>query len=129
MLSFPTESVAALVSRHPELALLVLHGSRARGDEHPASDWDFAYLADGPLDPLALAADLRDALGSDDVDLADLGRASGLLRYRVARDGVLLYQATPGRFDDERVRWVGFWLDVAPTVREAHDAVLAGLVR
>lgn len=122
----PTEAILTAVERHAQV-VLALYGSRARGDEHAASDGDFGYLADRSIDPLPLAASLRDAVGSDDVDVADLSAASALLRNAVARDGVLLYEASPGRFDEERVRWVVHWLDVEPVVREAHEAVLARL--
>ncbi|MCA9515235.1 MAG: nucleotidyltransferase domain-containing protein [Myxococcales bacterium] len=119
------ESVAAA---HPGLALLVLHGSRARGDAHAGSDWDFAFLADGDVDALQLRADLADAVGSDAIDLADLARSSALLRSRVSHDGRLLYEATPGRYDRERVPWVLAWLDMEPVVRRAHEAIMKGLI-
>lgn len=56
----------------------MLHGSRARGDAHAASDWDFAYRASAGLDELGLRAALVMALDSDAVDLADLDRSSGV---------------------------------------------------
>lgn len=37
-------AIAELAATMPGLGLLVLHGSRARGDAHQRSDWDFAYL-------------------------------------------------------------------------------------
>ena len=43
-------------------------------------------------DPAGLVAALSDIVGSDDVALADLRHASALLRYRAARDGVLLFE-------------------------------------
>ena len=61
----------------PGLDLLVLFGSRARGDFRADSDWDFGYMAGPDFDPLALAADLGRVLASDRIDLADLQRAGG----------------------------------------------------
>ena len=81
----------------PGLCLLVLHGSRGRGDAGPRSDWDFAYLADGQLDPTELLARLTVAVGTDAVDLADLSTTSALLRFRAARDGVALLERPPAR--------------------------------
>jgi len=107
----------------------VLHGSRARDDAHAGSDWDFAYLAGDELDPLALRADLEAALGSSDLDLVDLSRAGGLLRFRAARDGRCLYEGRPGVFDDFRLRAIGFWLEVAPVVEPEYRAVLRDLGR
>lgn len=31
-------------------AEVILYGSRARGDSHEESDWDFLVLVDGPVD-------------------------------------------------------------------------------
>jgi predicted nucleotidyltransferase len=68
--------------------LLVLFGSRARGEERSDSDWDLAYrVAQGTsesFDPDALLADLVGALGSDRIDLVDLSHGSALLRFRIA---------------------------------------------
>jgi len=125
----PDDALRAVAQRHPALDLLVLHGSRARGEEHAGSDWDFAYLARGEIDPLGLQADLEAVLGSSKLDVVDLSRAGGLLRFRAARDGRCLYEAAPGVFDDFRLRAIGFWLDVAPIVEPEYRAVLRSLGR
>jgi predicted nucleotidyltransferase len=109
------------------LRLLVLHGSRARGEAHASSDWDFAYVADPELDDLALRAALARALGSDRIDLVDLDRAGGLLRYRVARDGKAIFEREGSEFEHFSVGAVRFWLDAEPTIRSAYGAVLEGL--
>jgi predicted nucleotidyltransferase len=87
------------------LRLLIVFGSRARGtaQEH-SSDWDLAFLADDALDPDVLLADLVTALRSERVDLVDLARAGGQLRFRVARDGQVVHARTVGEFHR-------FWLD------------------
>lgn len=108
------------------VTLLVLFGSRARGDAHSGSDWDFGYLGAPTGGPDALYAALSLALGHD-VDLVDLARASGLLRYRAARDGVPLLEAPPGafgRFWHEAVTW---WCEIAPIVEEEAAATLRRL--
>ena len=43
----------------------------------------------------ALLGVLVEAVGSDRVDLVDLRRAGGLLRFRVARDGQVVYEPRP----------------------------------
>jgi predicted nucleotidyltransferase len=111
----------------PQLRLLVLHGSRARGDAHEGSDWDFAYQADPGFEPLDLWAELSRALGSEAVDLADLNRATGLLRQRAARDGVLLYERRAGAHEQFVVEAVQFWLDIEPIVHASQRAVLEAL--
>lgn len=52
----PPESIAEIQSlipkileQTPYLKLLVLFGSRVRGDHFPSSDWDFALLFDEEL--------------------------------------------------------------------------------
>jgi predicted nucleotidyltransferase len=119
--------VMAAARRHPGLRLLVLHGSRAREDAHAASDWDFAFMAQAGFDPSLLYADLAVALGTDHVDLADLDRAGGLVRYRAARDGVVLVEAEPGLFDSFWFDAVSFWCDAGPALRAGYESVLERL--
>jgi predicted nucleotidyltransferase len=114
-------SVAAL---QRGLTLLVLFGSRARGDASAQADWDFGYLSDGSVNPLTVMAALAEAVGSERLDLVDLARASGLLRYRAARDGVLVYEARPGIFDRFRFEAARFWYDAEPVLRPGYDAAL-----
>lgn len=112
---------------HSGLRLLVLHGSRSRGDEHDGSDWDFGYLADDAFDPAALMDDLGCQLETDALDLADLARASALLRFRAARDGRCVYQRDPQahlRFVHEATQ---FWCDAEVVIRRAQADVLAEL--
>lgn len=121
----PRAVLAQLAAEAPGLELLVLHGSRARGDARSGSDWDLAYLATSAFDPDAFLADLVLALGTDRVDLARLRGAGGLFRYRVARDGEPVYEARQGVFADFWTRAVTFWCDAEPVLRPAYDAVLA----
>lgn len=113
-----------IAAGQPGLALLVLFGSRARGEPSAHADWDFGFLADASLDPLALMATLAAVVGSERLDLVDLARTSGLLRYRAARDGVLVYEARPGLFDRFRFEAARFWYDAEPVLRPGYDAVL-----
>jgi predicted nucleotidyltransferase len=107
--------------------VLVLHGSRARGDGGPGSDWDFGVLTDGTADLVGLSAALTSLLGTDAVDLVDLRRASALLRYRAARDGVVLVELHEGVFREFQLEAVHFWCDAGPVIRAAQDDVLAAL--
>ena len=109
------------------LDLLILFGSRARGDPRPGADWDFGYLADAAADVPGLLAGLVEGLGDDHVDLVDLRRAGGLLRYRAARDGVLLHESEVEAFDRFRLDAVRFWCDNAPTFERGYDEILETL--
>lgn len=111
------------------LDLLLLFGSRAREAPHAGSDWDLGYLAADGVDPLALRARCVEALGTDRVDLVDLRRASGLLRYRAARDGRLVFEARAGLDDEFRLEAVRFWCDAAPVLQRGYEEVLAELTR
>ena len=123
------EQARGAAARHPHLRLLLLFGSRARDSARPESDWDFGYLADDAIDMLALRAELVEGLSSDRIDLADLSRAGGLMRYRAARDGRLLYEREPGCFDRFWLEAVGFWCDAQPVLAASYEEVLARLPR
>jgi predicted nucleotidyltransferase len=113
--------------RHPGLRLAVLFGSRARGDATAASDWDLAYLADDRLDRDGVLADLVRALESERIDLVDLERAGGLVRFRVAREGVVVCESQPDVFARFWQDAVDFWCDAGPVIRAGYDEVLAEL--
>ena len=116
-------------SRPPGLRLLILFGSRARGDAADLADWDFGYLADRELDLDRLLAGLGRQIDSDRIDLVDLARAGGQLRYRAARDGRLLYEASPGEFARFWTDAVTFWCDAAAVLGPAYADVLDRLAR
>lgn len=118
------------LSMHPAAAALrlaVLHGSRARRDATDGSDWDIGVLADDPPDMPALSATLTEILGTDEVDVVDLSRASALLRYRTARDGIPLLERPANEFQRFQLAAVQFWCDAETVIRSAHDDVLAAL--
>ena len=122
--------VLARVARDmPGLDLLLLFGSRAREDSHKRSDWDLGYLASGDTDPATLRARLVESLGTDRVDLVDLERAGGLLRYRAARDGQLVFEARRGVGDRFRLDAALFWCDATSVLQRGYEDVLAELTR
>ena len=123
------ERLAGMGARHPRLRLLLLFGSRARGDARERSDWDLGYLGDPGLDPDALLLDLVNVLGTDRLDLVDLARAGAQVRFRAAGDGRILYEAEPGLFDTFWIEAVDFWCDVGPLLRAGYAQALARLRR
>jgi predicted nucleotidyltransferase len=122
-----SHQLAHISARHPKLRLLVLFGSRARGDAREGSDWDLGYLAEEGFDPDALALNLVTALGTDRIDLVDLARAGAQIRFRAAGDGHVLYEAQPGLFGRFWIEAVDFWCDVEPLLRNGYGQVLARL--
>lgn len=122
----PIEAVRDAAAKHAGLQALVLFGSRARGDAAGGSDWDFGYLARDRFDAAAFLGTLVFTLETDRVDLVDLVTASGLLRYRAARDGRLVW-GDEGAFQRFWLDAVDFWCDAQPVLRPAYEAVLARL--
>jgi predicted nucleotidyltransferase len=121
------ERLRAVLQRFPAVRLAAVFGSAARGDERPGSDVDVALLLspDTPDLRLELEAELGRAAGRE-IDLVYLDTAPALLRFEIARDGVLL----AGRRDD----WVDFrtramidWWDWAPTARMINEAAIQRL--
>ena len=121
------DTLARTAQDTPGLELLLLFGSRARAESHSRSDWDLGYLAASDVDPAALRARFVEILGTDRIDLVDLQRASGLLRYRAARDGQLVFEARRDRGDRFRLEAVRFWCDAAPVLQRGYEDVLADL--
>jgi uncharacterized protein YutE (UPF0331/DUF86 family)/predicted nucleotidyltransferase len=94
------------------LAAVWLFGSFARGEATPVSDVDLAYLASG--DPEEVRARLYDvvveALGTDEVTLADVQRLPVPVAWRVLAEGKLLIL----RDAKSVAEWVEGLLRVAP---------------
>lgn len=118
------DALTRIASAASGLQMLLLHGSRARNEAHAHSDWDFAYEADAGFDADAMLAALADALHVDRIDLVDLDRAGALFRHRVARDRVVLFERTPGRFDRFWLNAVDTWCDLAPVLEPIYARVL-----
>lgn len=114
-----------IAARHPGLRLLVLFGSRARGEARTDSDWDFAFAGAPEVDLERLHEDLTAACGTEAIDLVDLAQGTGLLRYRVARDGRPLFDAG-GCWDTFWWDAVSFWCDAEPVLERAYSGVLDG---
>lgn len=118
------EAVERAACEQPGLRLLVLVGSRARGEGHAGSDWDFAYLAERSFDPAELRRRLSLALGSDQIDLVDLAPASALFRHRAAVDARLVIGGAEA-FDAFRIAAATVYLDMEPVLTRAYRDVLA----
>lgn len=106
--------IPQILEQVPYLRLLVLFGSRARGDHFPSSDWDFALLFDeelrqqyelgGGWNCYRSWSVLQQilGLGDDEMDWVDLKNASDLLAHEIAQDGVAIYEGEPGLFEQFR---------------------------
>ena len=92
------ERLGDLPKSVPDLRLLVLFGSAAKGQAGAKSDLDLAVLCEGPADLDALYLALAPRLRTDRLDLVDLRRAGPILAFEVARSGRPLFQKSPGLF-------------------------------
>lgn len=95
------------------LSLVVLFGSQATGRAHAKSDIDIAVL---PRDTSVLSRateEIGDIFGRNDVEIADLSVPSPYLWYAVAKEGVLLFEATEGLFSEWKVHAMNVWYDSA----------------
>jgi predicted nucleotidyltransferase len=81
-----------------DLELVVLFGSGATGRVTTRSDVDLAIRCRGPADLEQWHGTLAPLLGTDRLDLVDLGRAGPLLAFEVARTGRPLFERRPGTF-------------------------------
>ncbi|MBD1856178.1 MULTISPECIES: type VII toxin-antitoxin system MntA family adenylyltransferase antitoxin [Leptolyngbya] len=105
-------AVSKIVGQLPYLRLLVLFGSRARGDNRENSDWDLAILCDeeqrkhyekegwGFKSWVVIQQVLQ--LPDDKIDIVDLGSCSDLMAHIVAHEGQLLYERSEGEFANFR---------------------------
>ena len=114
----PRDQIQHVHERGPDLRLVVLFGSFATGRMHAQSDLDLAILPrDSSLSLRAeadLAADLARMLGRE-VDIVRIDTASSLLRWQIARDGVLVH-ASPS------YEWIRFRAIAASDHAEMADA-------
>jgi len=107
--------------------LAVVFGSAALDGERPGSDLDVGVLVEPDSDsrpPLDVV--LSRATGRP-VDLVRLDSAPPLLRFEVARDGVVLVERVPHAWADFRARAMTDWWDWAPTARMLHAAAASRL--
>lgn len=132
-MDFAADRVATTIAAGPPARLVVLFGSAARGHQHDHSDVDIGWIpADADVSlgaELTFQVNLTAAAGRE-VDLVRLDQASTVLRYEVARDGILL--AGPrSEFVRFRAEAIGEYLDFAPALRDASEryrrAILAGI--
>jgi predicted nucleotidyltransferase len=91
------EAIVEIVTDAP-VSVAVLYGSYARGEQHLESDIDVAVEFDKSLSSteqtrarLALIERLGTALGTDDVDVTPLSKASVELKREILEDGICLY--------------------------------------
>lgn len=98
------QSSAQLSAIVPSLKMLILFGSRARGNPHSNSDWDFAFLCDSDQQNVLFNAEIYAILADvfrindDKIDAINLAKCPPLIAHAIAQDGRLLYERDLGLF-------------------------------
>lgn len=97
-----TKKIKEVFNKYSKIKLAYLFGSRARGDEGPRSDYDFAvYLEEKDSNKrfdlkLTLMVDISRIVKNDNVDIVVLNDdISPLLKYLIIKEGVLLKEVEP----------------------------------
>jgi len=112
----------------PEVKLAVLFGSTARGKARKDSDVDLGLLLEpvSRRERLHVEAELARAAGRE-VDLVYLNEAPPLLRFEIARDGILLLEREEGLWTRCKVKAMVDWWDWAPNARLLAKAAVRRL--
>jgi predicted nucleotidyltransferase len=122
------ERLRAVLAEVPEVRLAVLFGSAARGQAAPGSDLDVLLALEPDTD--ALRRQVSGALVRAvhrDVDVVHAADAKPLLRFEIARDGIMLAARDPSAWTDFKARAMLDWWDWAPYARRIHAAAVRRL--
>lgn len=116
------------VSSLPEVKLAVLFGSTARGQAGPRSDVDLGILLDPDTPEVRSKVEPELWRATDrTIDLIFLDKAPPLLRFEIARDGVLLHQEQDHLWTDFKTRAMLDWWDWEPVAKRIEDALIKRL--
>ncbi len=120
------DTLAEALAAETDVRLAVLFGSEARGEAGVDSDLDVAVVGPDASALPSLALKLTRAMGRT-VDLVAMPTAPPLLRFQIARDGLVLVERQPYLWSDVKARAMVDWWDWAPTARLFHAAAAARL--
>jgi predicted nucleotidyltransferase len=129
-LSFLAE-LQPIFDQEPAIVLAYLFGSYARGQANSLSDVDIAILLKGQPSAdqcfeirMDMMGRIMDRLQMNEVDVAILNQASLALRYRVLRDGKLLFCRDENARIAFTAQTVSRYLDFKPIIDLFDDAIL-----
>ncbi|MCL6610925.1 MAG: nucleotidyltransferase domain-containing protein [Peptococcaceae bacterium] len=99
------KKIGEYLAAQKDVAAAYLFGSHGTLQEHGFSDIDLGLVYYPGMEPdfrreLALEAKLSMILGTDNLDLVNLNRASLQLRYRAVAEGTLLFEGGPDTLSD-----------------------------
>ena len=122
------EALRAALAGQPAAKLAVVFGSAARGRNGPVSDLDLALrLAPDTVASRREVVDAARRAVRREIDIVDLDTAPPLLRFQIARDGLVLVEREPRSWARFKARAMTDWWDWAPTARKIHAAYIRRL--
>jgi uncharacterized protein len=119
-------AVQSALRSDPDVSLAVVFGSSARIAASRSSDLDIG-VGGVPLSRLPALAVTLSRLAGREVDLIQLEAAPPLLRFEIARDGVLLAERAAGLWSAFQARAMVDWWDWAPSARRFAGAAMSRL--
>ena len=107
--------IAELADQNPDIVVVWLYGSRAKGNAHSFSDYDLAvafkhFVTDDPIEkrlrPECIAIDWQRALGLRDFELSvvDINQAPIPLAWEIIRANAVLFSRDDDRLWRETLR-------------------------
>lgn len=117
-----------VVEEYPSARLVVLFGSVARGNAMAWSDVDIGIGGCDFWEALKLGAAIGAVFGREP-HVVELDTASDLLRWHIAREGLLVYEAKRGTWHEFRAQSIIRYLDLAPIVKLCAEGVRRRLAR
>jgi len=120
-------AIRELVERTPGVALAVVFGSTARQATRKPRNLDIGVLTDPGAELPALLDVALERATRRVVDLVHMNTAPPLLRFEIARDGIVIFERKRYTWADFRRHAMIDWWDWAPFARRMHGAALARL--
>jgi len=120
--ALPIDRLRAAARGFSDARLVVVFGSAARGQAASWSDLDVGVIGVDFWRGQEIGGILGDIIGREP-HVVDLERADTWLRYNVARDGVLLHEASPGVWVAFQAQAMVMWFDLAPIVARCAEGV------
>lgn len=115
------------LSNQYQLELLVLFGSRAKGNFSTISDWDVGYKREDRLsyDELTdFLSTLSSIVNSENLDVVDIERTyDPLLLKEIYLGGFCLYEKQENLFDKEQNRAWSAYLDFEPNYKLQEEII------
>jgi len=119
--------VAGIVEEIPKdgVIAIILFGSHATGNAGPLSDIDLCIVADRA----ATESQMNELLsvGSRIIEVSLFWDLPLTIRFRVIRDGIILYCRSPELFHRITMDTIREYLDTEPLIRKHSLAVIRGL--